>query len=281
MNARWFVLAYVSLLLLLAACIPAQPGNSGTPADPTPGDKGDVSVDEGGQVIEIPENLAWDLSPDAVVISAETIGGFVPVLYSTNALADARIWGDGRIIWVVSEDDGSRSVYEGRLSQEQLLAIVNQFDEAEFFDMQDRYANNLVADAPERCLRIQLLERTKQVCEYVEGAPVEFHELFGLVESGAGVEGDLYIPAQGFVKTYVLGQAGEQLSQADVLLEADSPFAMADYVQGAWAEGPVLAAAWEQVNLRPFGSVIQQGETYYQVSVQVPGLSLAPPPDSE
>ncbi len=265
-----------TVLLVLVACSPSQPGGS----DPL-SDKGDVSVDGNGQGSDLPVDLPWNPFPEAVVVSAETSGGFVPALYVTNGLADARIWGDGRYIWVVNNDDGSRSVYEGYLSQEQLLAITNQFENADFFGMQDQYANDMVADAPDRCLRVQLIDRVKQVCEYVEGAPPAFHTLYELVVSGAGVDGELYVPSRGYVVTYVLGQAAGQASQADVQLSEDAVITMADYLQGAWADGPILAAAWDQVNLRPFGMVVQQGQTYYQVSVQVPGLSLVPPPDTQ
>ncbi len=44
--------------------------------------------------------LNWDASPSAVIVEVTIIGGLVPREYVMNAIPDARVWGDGRIVWV-------------------------------------------------------------------------------------------------------------------------------------------------------------------------------------
>jgi hypothetical protein len=43
-------------------------------------------------------------------------------------------------------------------------------------------------------------------------------------------------------------------------------------------EGEALELAWRVVNTKLWGGVVQEGKAYYQLTVQVPGVSQNAPP---
>jgi hypothetical protein len=55
-------------------------------------------------------------------------------------------------------------------------------------------------------------------------------------------------------------------------------FSLEEATQGRWLEGETLAQVWKIVNANWARMIIQEGEAYYQLSIQVPDISLTPPP---
>jgi hypothetical protein len=51
-----------------------------------------------------------------------------------------------------------------------------------------------------------------------------------------------------------------------------------DAVAGKWLEGEALETAWLAVNANPWGGIVQEGDTYYSLVLQVPGISQMEPP---
>src|SRR5258708_23727417 len=49
--------------------------------------------------------VEWNNGPNNVVIQASSGGG---MLYEPNPMPAARLWGDGRLIWVVGDANGGR-----------------------------------------------------------------------------------------------------------------------------------------------------------------------------
>lgn len=226
-------------------------------------------------------SLDWDKSAETVILSAYTCCGFVPQVYLMNYIPELTLWGDGRAVWVQVAEDGSRSVFEGRLSEEELRSFLQKIEETGFFDWQERYENPLVADAADKCIKVVLQDASKTVCEYFEGAPQAFHDLYAELAQGAGAQGSPYVPERGYLTSYLLGGVGQPVSKVDMEWAPEKQgVSLREAGQGVWVREGALEQAWQQVNLSSFGMVLQEGDSYYQISVQVPGLSFFEPDGS-
>jgi hypothetical protein len=223
-------------------------------------------------------NLSWNTDPNALIISATFCCGFVQPVTLLNALPDASIWGDGRILWVERENNGQRRVLEGQLSPEQLEALLQRIVGAGFFSWQDKYEDRSIADAAEQCLTVELEDQAKKVCEYVSGAPPAFHELYAEIAQGAGATGTDYTPERGYFQAHpVQLPEGFTPPVAAEWSASSLGFALSEAVEGRWLEGDTLAQAWQMINTQGPGAIIQDGEGYYQLSIQLPGLSIVEP----
>lgn len=237
-------------------------------ATPPPADTGSEEV-----------GVRWNTDPAAVVVSATFCCGFTTPLAPLNYIPDVQVWGDGRIVWVERDDGGRRRVLEGRLAEADLAAALQRVVDAGFFGWQDRYADNRIADAAEQCLAVTLEGRSKRVCEYFAGAPDAFHALYDFLAAGAGAAGVDYLPETGYLISYPLDTQGRPVAEADLVWPAESAgLALAEVVDGAWVEGEALRLAWQAVNANLAGPFVQEGENYYEISLQIPGLSMIAPP---
>jgi hypothetical protein len=56
---------------------------------------------------------------------------------------------------------------------------------------------------------------------------------------------------------------------------------LSDAAGGAWVEGEALELAWRVVNTNPWGGLVQEDETYYELTLQILGVSHIQPPTPE
>ncbi len=202
----------------------------------------------------------------------------MPYLLLLNYVPDAKVWGDGRIVWTQHDADGVRQVWQGRLSEAQLGQLFVQAHRAGFFRWKDLYHDPRVADASTQCLRLQLRDRAKEVCEYFTGAPEAFHALYDFVQGGAGAAGAPYAPQRGWLIAHPLD--GFQPEAGMVTLTwpaAQAGMALGDAADGVWIEGETLGWAWDVVNANSWANFVRDGADYYQISLQVPGLNFDGP----
>lgn len=218
--------------------------------------------------------VAWDNSPDAVVIHNDTSGG---MLYDPNGIPDAQIWGDGRLIWVAGDPNGNggRKVFTGTLTQAQMTTLLQKFVDAGFFGFRDYYEPNAqVYDAPSTCLSVALTSQTKNVCDLMGNAPDKFYELEqALTENVSASE---YIPTQGYLTaepTNAVPNVALVVWPAETL-----GLSLADASGGVWVEGKTLELAWRTVNASPYNALIEEDGTYYNITLLIPGITRQSPP---
>jgi hypothetical protein len=221
--------------------------------------------------------MNWNPDPNMVILSATTCCGRVSRVEQLNYIPDSRIWGDGHIIWTELRDDGARKVMEGWLTPDETEALLARFSDAGFFGWQALYADPSVADAPQQCLTIEIETQAKTVCEVYAGAPSLFHDLYRDVAAGAGALGKEYEPQTGFLTAHAL----QFPSTFDPPVDFEWPAAkfglsLSEATSGVWVEGDVLREAWQVVNKHWRGSIVKDGDAYYDLSLQVPGLALEP-----
>jgi hypothetical protein len=144
------------------------------------------------------------------------------------------------VIWTQFDANNQRQVLQGQLTQEQMTDFLQQAAEAGFFGWDELYTSqNAPTDMPSKCIYIQLEGQSRKVCEYYEGAPRAFHELYTDLDNGLGLEGQPYLPEKAYLVAYPVEGSGQKglpswNSQDVSLTEA---------VNGAWIEGSDLEAA--------------------------------------
>lgn len=220
-------------------------------------------------------DIDWDRDPSAVVLqfySPHTTAGLSGAYDERYYVPEVRIWGDGRIVWVTREGT-ERRILEGQLTEAQMEALMRRIVDAGFFEWEDSYYTPGGHSMPRMYLQVNLDGRSKEVQEH-GGAPEAYYELEALLLSGAGAEGQAYVPAWGYLTVRPLardsGGAGWPVGTTvtpDVVGE------------GRYVEGEALAFAWETLNKNPVAPVYvsYEGETY-TLMVQVPGISYFEPP---
>jgi hypothetical protein len=224
--------------------------------------------------------LEWDTAPESLVAQAHTGGGME---YLPNDTYDARLWGDGRLVWTEYASDGSRQLYTALLPPEAMRPLLQQFVDAGFFGWAEHYSPGEVFDAPSSCLSVHLAAASHSVCETLEGAPDRFHELYRLIASGAEQPPTVYAPAEGYLLLTPIGPDIAAGSQAPIAWPAQSlGLSLAEVAAGAgsaWLEGEALAFAWSAVNTNHYHPVFTEGEQAYGVQLLVAGVTVEGPPE--
>lgn len=222
-------------------------------------------------VLQPPPDLTWDHDPEAVIIKTTDGGGLEPLAAARNRIPDGVVFGDGRIIWTTFED-GRRQVRQGQLSEDEMMTLLETFADKGFWRLDDFYRpREEVFDSSTTRLTVNLISENKSVGEYHNGAPRVFDELVGLVSSGAGAEGDTYMPQMGYLSIMPIDGV---YNPSDILAwESDAvDFRLADAEDG-WVEGPVLAQAWTIVNRKYWSPIVVEDDIYYELYLEIPELT--------
>lgn len=213
----------------------------------------------------------WNTSPGASIIMVDRLGrshvdyGYIP---------DARVWGDGRIIWVEYDSGGRRRVLEGHLSTEAMAQLINQFIEAGFFKGHRRFNWGGVL-GPYVEIWLSDAHHTIAIGGTSDYDNESVLELVALVKSGAGTEGVTFTPTEGTLFAF-------PREKVDVPPDAEARFQWPDeefgygleqvYESGGEIEitGKELTFAWEIVSYP--ASLVESGGQVYWIAVVVPGI---------
>lgn len=233
-----------------------------------------------GQAISkaLPE-LKWDQAADVLLLSASTCCGMASKTMRLNYIPSAQIWGDGRILWAQYDETGARQVFEGKLDAGQIESLLQTASQDGFFSWSDLYKpTNPPTDMPLKCIEIHLQSESKKVCEYFQGAPQAFHQLYKTVAEGAGASGSAFIPQRAFLVARRSDKAIQPSDRKMMDLKPDVlGLSLAQMEQGGWIEGASLAELWTAINANPSSATVLQGGDLYQLTMQIPGISFIQP----
>jgi hypothetical protein len=220
--------------------------------------------------------VEWDHSPDFLVAVAQTGGG---MMYDPNPMPEARLWGDGRLVWVDQDQNGARQVFVAQLSGDEMRALLQLFVNAGFFGWKDTYSPGQVMDAPSSCLWVELQSADKSVCEVFSGAPAKFHDLYAALASGAGKPGTDFVPTRAYLQVAPFpADANTNVAEWNA---AALGLSLTSVGEGQWVEGPALERAWEIVNAHHQNPVARDGQDRYTLILLVPGLTTLEPPSQQ
>jgi hypothetical protein len=212
----------------------------------------------------------WNHDPAAIVIQATSAWPQSPPAIALNALPDALVWGDGRIVWVETNAHGARRVSVGRLETRQIAQLLRHIDRAGFFRMQRWYPADAHQVPYDRSLCVHLLDTSHEVCAADGACPRAFNELYRLISSGAGVPGLSYRPKEALlVATPALRSPNRRLPTWDV---GATGLRLDDATRGLWVRSAALDLAWKLVNATPTDPRVTQGSRAYVLTLQVPDI---------
>ena len=204
----------------------------------------------------------WNTSPDNVVISSNVFGeidyGYIP---------DFRVWGDGRIVWVEHDQDFTRKVYEGYLSQNQLKEIIKQFVDAGYYKWFGNKNSSPVN------ISIGLLNSYKQNSFDVDG---KISQLVNYLESGAGVEAKEFIPTVGCLYVFPVKETEYKNTKSipvqwpENIEETDFANFERTFPDGKEITGDELDFVWQIVNHSPF---IKSNDKIYWIALGIPKIT--------
>lgn len=228
-----------------------------------------------------PTTLAtWNRSPQAVVFRAEIVGGQSD-FRALNAVPGCTIYGDNRVVWVNELGSFQIQVLEDRLSD----SVIDTF--VQYLAAQERI---YTFEA-----RLKTLQAQADVNPVVEHVTLTVNAIEHEADSFGGWSADWF--------PRVL-KACQTLSAAPVLVAPTSgwiyarsvPFSLAPPVAfwdaaklglslssvadgGAhWITGAAASTLWNTLHSLPDNLIFEDGSTYYEVALQVPGVTRDAPP---
>jgi hypothetical protein len=225
----------------------------------------------------------WNRDPAAIVIQATSAWPQSAQAVALNALPDALIWGDGRIVWTEARTNGSRQVSVGRLETRELAQLLERATRAGFFRMHSWYPSvatgaaglrdDGIADHEgpyDRSLCVHLLHTSHEVCACDGAAPGAFDDLYRHIATGAGAAGLPYRPAEAFlVATPARRSPDRRLPWWDA---GATGLRLEDAAGGVWVCDTALDLAWKLVNATPTDPRVTQGSRAYVLTLQVPDI---------
>lgn len=247
---RWTSVAPLMLALLLAAC--------SYPA-PTP----------------TPSTLAqWDRSPQAITFRADVVGGEGEI-GARNAIPDCTIYGDNRVVWTNPLSSFEIQVLEDRLSD----TVVDDF--VQYLTVDERIytfgGHDTDGTQPVENVWITVsgsthhadaisgwgaawYPRVRDACKHLSNAPVLVAPTSGWLSAQA-VEFNPQSPVSRWNGALI------GLSLADI--GAGEP---------RWISGEGAAWLWGTLHSLPTSLIFDDAGSYFQVALQVPGVTRDAPP---
>ena len=234
-----------------------------------------------------PLTIEWDQDPGTLIIEADTFGGLVPQTQALNHIPDARIWGDGRIVWVERHAGAGRNVWQSQLSHQALIKLASFIIEEGFFDWQTHYQPaDPPPDLPTSHISVHLADRSKTVSQYFAlqqaqddgGAPAGFWRIYDAIKTVP--EGEPLVPQRGWLRAWP--QDANASADAARPWPVDAGVTLSEAaVAGRWIEEPLITLVWDALN-RSGGhsstrAVFQEEEKIYSLTLQIPGISLHEP----
>lgn len=215
-----------------------------------------------------------------IIEVTDCCGGEAYPLREEGYIPEARLWGNGRIVWVRRAESGERLVLEGRIALDEMADLLERIAGAGFFGWQEHYMEEIIVDAASKCLFVAVEARSKRVCETHGGAPEDFYALFDWLSGGAGASGVAYVPSIG----YLIGEGGVFKPTPDVEWPAAElgglPLEVA--INGVWIKGRELEVIWQAANSSLMNvPTIGRNNEHYAVALLIPGVSwkeLSPKP---
>lgn len=249
---RWIF----ALALLMAACQPA-------PSTTTP------------------NIVLWDRSPQAIIFRADVIGGESD-FHARNAVPNCTIYGDNHLVWVNELGPFQIEVLEDRLPDSAI----------------DAFVKYLAADERIYTYEAGLTTTESDEQPVVETVSINVNDLEHHADSFGGWGADwfprildackrlsqtpvLVAPSSGWVSAQTV-----PYSMQPPLVTWDAPqmgLSLSEVLGGTarWISGDGASQLWKTIHSVPSNTLFQDGDNYYQVALQVPGITRDAPPAPE
>jgi hypothetical protein len=210
----------------------------------------------------------WDDSPESLFIYTAPGAAYTDYSY----IPDIQIWGTGEIVWVEYSESGQRSVFAGKLSQEELRAAVDKIIDSGILSSNDSSKDYCPYPGIDNELHIELaFDGTVQTLRVADPSICEL-SLF--LSDGAGAKGTLYRPQKGTLYAFPLEETSIPVdTEASFVWPEEYPFTLQEVSKQGFIEiqGNVLEYAWNVVN-SSWDPVIMSKQEKFLMAVGIPDI---------
>jgi hypothetical protein len=258
---RFFKFAIMVILgITLTACGTSSTDTNGTPQS------GDLIV--------------WNRDPLAVVFRADVVGGDRSVTQLNNTVPECTIYGDGRIVWRTEGANGRSQVLFDILDDDSMISFVQQL-----------VVNYRIYTYDEGYLR----EAPQSVVPVYQQFVLEVNGVRHIGDSFSGWDGLYFTELMEFCKTFAPAPrifeptgawvsavpAGDNINAYTVIWDSTAAgfsfWSMAEAGDKRWVEGQGVLFLWDNVILNTFPVYFDDNVGQFDVSMQVPGVTLDAP----
>ena len=247
------------------------------------GDAGDAQSDGTGSSGGV---IQWDRSPTAVVFRADVGGGeFEDAFFLRNDVPPCTVYGDNRVVWTAQPFESSDQILWDRLSDEDIENFVSELTVARLFftyssgaDLEPASETSPVVET----LTLSVNEGTHTSDAFGDWPERYYEELLQLCQTISDTP-VIYEPAAAWVAVQP-AQYDPNVSE----LTWDGEVSGLDLAELAASEEPLwitdrnVKVLWNMIRAAPPDILFSQAGDYYQVALQVPGVTRdAPPAPSE
>lgn len=124
--------------------------------------------------------IEWNPAPDEIIAQYSIFGGF-RMRPSATELPQWTLYGDGTVVWTREGEPTTgftNQVMIGKLSESEMRELLAAVNESGFWELNDRYSEDGIADAANAVIIVNLTDQAKQVLVYPAGredAPAVFN----------------------------------------------------------------------------------------------------------
>lgn len=265
-----------TLLVLLIAAMIALTACGGGEESPDPANDGGGDTTTDTQSV-----VQWPRDPQHIVFRAEIIGGDgSDALYDLNTVPPCTIYGDGRIVWTVPNQSGFEDVRFDFLPDEVIIDFVNFLVVTNRFYTYDAVFERTVPTSAQPVYEKMTLDvngtehATDGFAEWPNGYYQDIVERCGNIAPTPRVfepEGAWLTTQQVPYDPQLLIEYWEPEAAGLNLAEASSPDSR------LWIEGQNVLILWTVLRTSPPNILFNQDRNYYQISLQVPGVTINAP----
>lgn len=234
------------------------------------GDDSSDSNGEGGGQIGL---FDWDRDANAVVVRLDSVPTYESSAFLLNSVPPCTLWGDGRLVWSVSDSSGGEQILEARLADD---AAIRSFLESiiarGFYDWEDELlppANDPVVET----VTVSLYSETRTVRRYSVWPQNSFARILEDCRNLSATP-VLVMPDAGWISAY---EVPEDPAAPIWLWPSDAPFTLSELARNGearWLEGPLATRVWQSIREDPGNTqIIERNGDTFQVAIVVPGFS--------
>lgn len=237
-----------------------------------------VALVGGGEFNPLPGLITWSRDPNFVLFRAEIAGSEDPFL-GRNIVPECTIYGDNRVVWLTEGGDGD--ALEDRLSDGAISAFI------QYLAVNERIYT-FTEKLPELAAQYETVPMVERVTIAVNDIT---HRADGLGGWDSAWFDRVLTACESLSTTPVLiAPQGGWLTTQEVPYAMEPPLVVWDSASTGislgsytsdtpgWVTGVGVAELWGRLHALPFTSIYQDGDQFFHVALQVPGVTLASPP---
>ena len=213
------------------------------------------------------DNLAYDADANALLVQAQTMYPPLPPWSQCYLLPDLRVWGDGRVVRVMSKGD-TREVAVGRLSVERVTQMLTFLQEQGALSPWPREMPNPAGSG--FSFKVQL--KAGAVDNWSNSAPAFFPKLLDFLNADVKP----LVPQQAFLIATDGSTSSDKVQEWPARFNVTFAQAME---QGIWVSGDTLNFLWADANNGLSLHTFRQNGKIYAVALEIAGVGPKEPPE--